>query len=297
MGRTLIILVILIAVIIAAIVIAVQSKSTEVPELLDEFLHSNLAAYALNYGIKQVANEYVTGDSTQILNLEVPAVGGRIDTLTYTYIEGIEVDTVSILASISWVEDGERKKPAYASETRIVVSTTTPYQFGNYALTTIGPIDFKGHSSADPYRENYTFTFEDIFGMTLLEAKNYAIAEGNYYEGSTITDPGHGIYTVDSFTWMEGNYHPTSWNISSGILIVNGDLKSSAHVNFTGVIYVIGEFFPTAHTNITGAVFVETTSQTETDLSSFATITYDQDVIDSLGGPEALTINIIYWRE
>ena len=295
MGRTLIILVVLIAVIIAIIVIAVRNKSTEVPELLDEFLHSNLAAYAMNYGIKQVATENVSGTTTQILNLEVPAVGGRIDTLKYTY--NATNDTVSIIASISWLEDGERKTPDHTSETRIVVSTTTPYQFGNYALTTVGPIDFKGHSSANPYRENFAFTFEDIFGITPLEAKNYAISDGDYYEGAHITDPGHGAYTVDSFTWMEGNYHPTSWNISSGILIVNGNLKSSAHPVFTGLIYVIGEFFPTAFTEITGAVFVETTAQTETDLSSHATITYDQDVLNSLGGPEALVINVIYWRE
>jgi len=295
MGRTLIILVVLVAIIVGIIIIAVQNKSTEVPELLDEFLHSNLAAYALNYGIKQIANENVSGTTTQVLNLEVPAVGGRIDTLKYTY--NATNDTVSIIASISWLEDGEQKTPDHVSETRIVVSYTTPYQFGNYALTTVGPIDFKGHSSANPYRENYTFTFEDIFGITPLEAKNYAISDGNYYEGSNITDPGHGTYTVDSFTWMEGNYHPTSWNISSGILIVNGNLKSSAHPVFTGVIYVIGEFFPTSHTNITGAVFVETTEETETDLSSFATITYDEDVLNNLGGPEALSINVIYWRE
>jgi len=292
MGRTLIILVVFLAVIIAAIVITVQSKSSEVPELLDEFLHSNLAAYAMNYGIKQVANEYVTGDSTQVLNLEVPAVGGRIDTLTYTY--NATNDTVSILASISWLEDGIRVTPAHVSETRIVISTTstTTYQFGDYALTTAGSIKFKGHSSADPYLKNHSFTFEDIFGMTELEAKNYAISDGNYYEGSPITDPGHGTYTVDSFTWMEGNYHPTSWNISKGILIVNGDLKSSAHVNFTGLIYVMGEFFPTAWTNITGAVFVEDTAQTS--LSGHATITYDQDVLDSLGGSD---VTVFYWRE
>lgn len=293
MGRTLIILVVLLAVIIAAIVINVQNKTIEFPELLDKFLHSNLHAYALSYGIKQVASENVTSDSTQILNLEVPAVGGRIDTLTYTY--NATNDTVSILASISWLEDGERKTPAQASETRIVISTTN-YHFGNYALTTVGPIDFKGHSSANPYRENFIFSFEDIFGITPLEAKNYAITDGNYYEGNPITDPGHGTYTVDSFTWMEGNYHPTSWNISSGILIVNGDLKSSAHPIFSGVIYVMGEFFPTAHTNITGAVFVESTAQT--NLSAWATITYDHNVVDSLsGGPENLTINVIYWRE
>ena len=111
MGRTLIILVVLLAVIIAVIVIAVQEKSTEVSELLTEFLHSNLAAYALNYGIKQVANENVTGTTTQILNLEVPAVGGRIDTLAYTY--NATNDTISILASISWLENGMRKTPTH----------------------------------------------------------------------------------------------------------------------------------------------------------------------------------------
>ena len=296
MGRALIILVVLIAVIIAIVVIAVQNKSTEVPELLDEFLHSNLAAYAMNYGIKQVASEYVTDDSTQILYLEVPAVGGRIDTLKYTFTD-TEPDTVSILASISWLEDGTRVTPAHASETRIVISTSAPtYDFGNYALTTAGSIKFKGHSSANPYRANHTFTFEDIFGMTALEAKNYAMSDGNYYEGSTITDPGHGSYTVDSFTWMEGDYHPTSWNVSSGILIVNGNLKSSAHVVFTGLIYVMGTFFPTAWTNITGAVFVEDTAQTS--LSGHATITYDQNELDSLGGgPPTFSVTVIYWRE
>ena len=111
MGRTLIIIVVLIAVIIAAIIIAVQNKSSEVPELLDEFLHSKLATYALNYGIKQIARENVTGTTTQVLNLDVPAVGGRIDTLVYTY--NATNDTVSILASISWLENGERKKPAH----------------------------------------------------------------------------------------------------------------------------------------------------------------------------------------
>jgi len=296
MGRTLIILVVFLAVIISVIVIGVQSKSSEVPELLDEFLHSNLAAYALNYGIKQVASENITGTTTLVLNLEVPAVGGRIDTLTYTY--NTTNDTVSILASISWMEDGSRVTPAHASETRIVISTTPPdYNFGNNALTTAGPVNFTGHSSANPsYRENHTFTFSDIFGTTQLAAKNYAISDGNYYEGAHITDPGHGAYTVDNVTWMEGNYHPTSWNISSGILIVNGDLHCSAHVNFTGIIYVMGTFFPSAHTNITGAVFVEDTAQTS--LSGHATITYDQTELDNLGGiPPSFDITVIYWRE
>jgi len=296
MGRTLIILVVLIAVIIAIIVIAVQNKSTEVPELLDEFLHSNLAAYAMNYGIKQVANENVTGTTTQILNLEVPAVGGRIDTLKYTY--NATNDTVSIIASISWLEDGTRTTPTHASETRIVVSTSPPdFNFGNNALTTAGPVNFTGHSSANPsFRENFPFTFEEIIETTTETAKNYAISDGEYYEGAHITDPGHGAYTVDSFTWMEGDYHPTSWNISSGILIVNGDLHCSAHVNFTGIIYVMGTFFPSAHTNITGAVFVEDTAQTH--LSGQATITYDQTELDNLGGiPPSFDITVIYWRE
>ncbi|NQV17391.1 MAG: hypothetical protein HQ534_02440 [Armatimonadetes bacterium] len=296
MGRILIILVVFLAVVIAAIVITVQNKTVEVPELLTEFLHSNLAAYALNYGIKQVANENITGDSTQILNLEVPAVGGRIDTLTYIY--NATNDTISILAFISWLKDGTRIIPDYASETRIVISTTpATYNFGDNALTTAGPVRFTGDSSVNPsYRENFSFTFEDIFETIAEAAKNYAISDGNYYEGTNITDPGHGSYTVDSFTWMEGNYHPTSWNISSGILIVNGDLHCSAHVNFTGLIYVMGEFFPSAQTNITGAVFVEDPAQTH--LSGHASITYDQDVLDSLNGPPpTFGITVFYWRE
>jgi len=58
----------------------------------------------------------------------------------------------------------------------------------------------------------------------------------------------------------------------------------------------MGTFFPTAWTNITGAVFVEDTAQTS--LSGHATITYDQNELDSLGGgPPTFSVTVIYWRE
>ncbi|MEA3476302.1 MAG: hypothetical protein U9R23_07680 [Candidatus Cloacimonadota bacterium] len=303
MGKVLIIIVLLLTAIFAAITLSVQHRAEKAPEMLSQgYGLRNVGTYALRYAIKQIKAGSITSDITTSFDDFIVLTDGRINSIKYDFEYDYSGDStaIDIIANVSWITPDDTLYHECEAVVRLQSSGSTIYQFGDYALTTAGTIRLKGQSSATPNKQNTEFTFENIFGMTQQEAKDYATSKGTCYEGGT--DPGHGEYTIDDFTWIEGDYHPTSWNISSGILIVNGNLHSSAHVIFTGVIYVIGTFFPTAWTSISGAVFVEYTGQTE--LSGHATIDYDKDVLDSLGAAETSlgaaetsTIKILYWRE
>jgi hypothetical protein len=89
MGKVLIILVLVLTAVFATIAFVIQNRSGEVPEVITRrekgIDHGNLYAYALNYGIKEISRGNVTESITEAYNVEVPALGGKIEDITYTF--------------------------------------------------------------------------------------------------------------------------------------------------------------------------------------------------------------------
>lgn len=89
MGKVLIILVLVLTAVFATIAFVIQNRSGEVPEVITRrekgIDHGNLYAYALNYGIKEISRGNVTDSETINYDVEVPALGGRIEDITYTF--------------------------------------------------------------------------------------------------------------------------------------------------------------------------------------------------------------------
>lgn len=89
MGKVLIILVLVLTAVFATIAFVIQNRAGEVPEVITRrergIDHGNLYAYALNYGVKEISRGNVTETGTVGYDVEVPALGGKIEDITYTF--------------------------------------------------------------------------------------------------------------------------------------------------------------------------------------------------------------------
>ena len=113
MGKSLFIGVLVLTVIFAAITITVQRHSSKVPEMLSENLAeqraANLAAYALQYGIKRIKDEQIGKDSIPsgggyYTDPSTPfnVMNGTIDSLRYSAFDA-DKDTIKIIANVTCI--------------------------------------------------------------------------------------------------------------------------------------------------------------------------------------------------
>jgi len=159
------------------------------------------------------------------------------------------------------------------------------------AIVAGGSITIKAHAViSGTVIEDSTFNFEEVFGFTEQEVMDECVSLGSYIETPANNEP-----MPDSLTWMDNNLRvQSSWS-GAGILIINGDLNATAHIEFSGILVVFGDVNFGAHSDITGAVYVIGDSS----LGAHAEVSFDADVVrDAFNAfPIDITIEIFEWNE
>ena len=148
------------------------------------------------------------------------------------------------------------------------------------------------HNALD---ENYTFDFEDIFGISKDAMKSGAV---HFY-----TDPANNIMPVDHTTWVDINtltemkITETGWS-GSGILVVDGNLAITGG-HFSGIIWVIGTLRVSGNPIIDGTMFVESGAEFDTTLTGNPTVNFDSDAVSDAFGfiPTISSPTMIGWKE
>ena len=231
MGKGILIIALLLLAVVVGIVVSSGKNGTEVPEIVTDDIAQiqarSLSNYALQYGIRQLLKGNVTfTDSTRgTINNFVPldVLDGTIDSIIYSPIADgtIRVDSyVSYLELESLVSHHGYARFGFYTDEGAVLSITA-------AIVTGGSITVKAKAVINGVVVvDSVFDFEGVFGMTEQEVKDKCISRGSYIETPTNNEP-----MPDSLTWMNNILKVQSFWSESGILIVNGNFNSTAHID------------------------------------------------------------------
>jgi len=277
MGKIALIMIFSIIIVFSAIMVSVHHSSSSIPEKVaateSEMLGEKLGNYAISYSIKKLVDGNVSlspDDRVSYGYDDFEIFDGKIDSIIYQ--TNSTLDTVTVYAKTTY-EVVNQYSSNYRSAKLRINSSSTSNDFDN-AITSAGTVSLKGHAYVvGGVEENQHFTFLDVFGTSPGDIKNAAKELGSYYK-----NPSNHQTIGDSITWMQGDFHPTSWWNGSGILIVNGDFKMTAHSEFDGILYVTGSFMMTAHSDIRGTVFIQDKGKSK--LRAHSRVIYDEDLID-----------------
>jgi len=164
------------------------------------------------------------------------------------------------------------------------------------AITATGDVEVRGSAEVNgDVDENYTFDFEDIFGISKEAMRSGAT---HHY-----VNPPNNVTPVDHVTWIdvgaanEVNITTTGWS-GSGILVIDGDLLITGG-HFSGIIWVIGTLMVSGNPIIDGAIFVESGAEFETTLTGNPTVSYDSEAIGDAFSfiPSSSAPYLINWKE
>ncbi|MBC8382931.1 MAG: hypothetical protein H8E22_03835 [Candidatus Cloacimonetes bacterium] len=295
MGKAILVISVLLLAVVVGIVISSGKSGDDVPEIITDDIAQiqarSLSNYALQYGIRQLLKGNVTFiDSTRgTINNFVPldVLDGTIDSIIYapTTDGTIRVDSyVSYIELESQVSHHGYARFGFFTDEGLVLNITA-------AIVTGGSITVKAKAVISGIVvEDSTFDFAGVFGMTEQEFKDECISRGSYIETPANNEP-----MPDSLTWMNNDLRIQSFWSGSGILVVNGDFNSTAHIDFDGILVVFGELLVGAQSDITGAVYVIG----DATVGAHATISFDADAIsdafDAL--PIDISLEIAEWNE
>ncbi|MCK4914215.1 MAG: hypothetical protein KAS69_06450 [Planctomycetes bacterium] len=165
-------------------------------------------------------------------------------------------------------------------------------------MMTSGELRIQGAADVNGvYEDNTTPNFEEVFGVTKTEMRDYATYD--------YTNPPHNETPVEQITWIDDNNQfkitkTGNW-VGSGIMVINGDLDMAGGV-FDGVIWVIGELFISGNIEVNGSIFVEGDITVDTRVTGTANINFDQAAIDAAFGnlltfPDPPEPTVLSWSE
>jgi hypothetical protein len=295
MGKAILVISLLLLAVVVAIVVSSSKGSDKVPVIVtDDVAKSQaraLSNYALQYGMSQVLKGNVTFiDSTHgsIDNfVQLNVFDGSIDSITYSRMsEGtIRVDSYVTYQELeSQATHHAHARFGFYTDEGTVSNITA-------AIVTGGSITIKAHAVVNgTVVEDSTFNFEEVFGFTEQEVMDECVSLGSYIETPANNEP-----MPDSLTWMDNDLRIQSDWSGAGILIINGDLNATAHIDFMGILVVFGDVNFGAHSDITGAVYVIGDSS----LGAHAEVSFDADVVrDAFDAfPIDITIEVFEWNE
>ncbi|MEA2103821.1 MAG: hypothetical protein U9P79_04165 [Candidatus Cloacimonadota bacterium] len=264
MGKLVLIVVMSLIVIFGAIMVSIGNRSTEIPELLSkkqaEILGTKLANFALTFAIRNLIDNKVdlSPDTTinyGYNNFAILNGAGSIDSIIYNM--NSSLDTVQVICKVSYTVAGNQNHQKRSANLKITSSGATANL--DKAIVTNGTIKQKAKASiTGGILENQSLTLQDIFGVSKADLKSLAMDDYSYF-----VNPGNHQAIGTTLTWMDGDFHPSSYWTGSGILIVDGDFKMSAHAQFDGILIVYGNFETTAWSNINGAIAILSTNESE----------------------------------
>ncbi|MCK5225818.1 MAG: hypothetical protein KAQ89_03795 [Planctomycetes bacterium] len=213
--------------------------------------------------------------------------------LTGTLGSGDYSVTITPISAYRWTLESTGTVDATTRKVRVTIGANA-----TNVMMTSGHLDIKGAAVVDGNTVEFTTpNFEDVFGITKAEMRNYATYDYN--------NPPHNETPVEQITWIDDNNQfkitkTSSW-VGSGIMVVNGDLDMAGGV-FNGVIWVIGELFISGNIEINGSIFVEGDISVDTTVTGTADINFDQDAIDAAFGnlltfPDPPEPTVLSWSE
>jgi hypothetical protein len=262
MGKLALIIVVSVVLLFGTIMLSVGNRTSELPEMISkneaEILGAKLGSFAMGYALKNLNNHKILLEADDIVrlgysNFAILDGSGSVDSIIYKM--NSTMDTVQVISKVSF------SSPSYQMNQQhsVFLNITSNATIANIdtALVTNGTIKLKAHAAVSgDILENQSVTVEDLFGMTSAALKDLAVDQYSYFE-----NPSNHQVIGDTLTWVEGNFHPTSWWTGSGILIVNGDFRMTAHAQFDGILIVLGNFEIGAQSEVNGAVAILSTGQ------------------------------------
>lgn len=296
MGKLLIIVILMLTAVFATIIVAVQDKSTDIPELISsnisEIKARSLSNEALMYSIKKLNDGSLSVSGSELTQTfsEFNVLDGTIDSIKYVKVGA--GDTLQITSYVTANVNGKEVKcQGFA---KILYSAGG--NFGN-AVTCSGVLNLVGNPNINGQLENNVdLNFENYFGMTMTQMK--AIAD-NYY-----LNPPTNITPISGITYVELTGNNTlkmvgDWS-GEGILIVDGNFETFGNSRFEGIVWIEGgSFYMRGNSWVDGTMFINSDPNQQTEMFGNCWFSYDEGIVQQLlstynisSGP---TINIINW--
>ncbi|MBS3742125.1 MAG: hypothetical protein KGY74_08400 [Candidatus Cloacimonetes bacterium] len=294
MGKLLLIIALSFILVAGVLLLTTGEHSKNLPETVSKdnarVMGKQLGNYALQYGIKQLIQgntSFVDSTTGYIKNFAGMDVGkGRIDSIVYTSKnEAVGLD--------SYVTYNVSDSTYHHHSSALIEFTIDDSGLSNIttAIITGGTIELKAKAVIEgTVIEDSVFNFEETLGMTQQEIIDETKSRNSFIEYPSNNEP-----MPDSLTWMDDELKIQSYWEGAGILIVNGDLRCTAQIDFEGILIVFGSLDVGAHSEISGSVFVID----DTSAGAHATISFDADAIEDAFNslPVSISYNIIEWNE